>query len=281
MSTFLSVKALHEEGVPKKVMARQLGIDVRTVRKHVRRIEAGASEPRRAAVPRLLDPFEEELEAKLGQGLSAVQIYQDLCREVDGFPASYETVKRRVRALRREEPVVYCRMRYRPGEEAQIDFGEIGRLPVEQRRRKAYLFAMTLCWSRHSHYELVTDQRVPTFLRAIRNGLEAFGGAPARLKLDNLKAAVLVDRLGQRHYQEDFFRFCRHYGMVPDAARPATPTDKGRTERDIGYVKGNCFRGRSFDSLEEARDHLARWQAEVGRTCGSTGPHGAGPSISS
>ncbi|HKI84147.1 MAG TPA: IS21 family transposase, partial [Candidatus Krumholzibacteria bacterium] len=211
----------------------------------------------------LLDPLAETIEAKVGQGLSAVQIYQDLCREIEGFPDSYETVKRAVRALRHEDPVVYCRMRYGPGEEAQIDFGELGRLPVAGHLRKVYVFAMTLCWGRHSHYELVCDQRVPTFLRAIRHGLEAFGGAPRRLKPDNLKSAVLIDRLGQRHYQEDFFRFCRHYGMVPKAARPATPTDKGRTEREIGYVKGNGFRGRRFASLEEARAHLARWHAEV------------------
>lgn len=31
MSTFLSVRALHEARVPKKTIARRLGIDVRTV----------------------------------------------------------------------------------------------------------------------------------------------------------------------------------------------------------------------------------------------------------
>lgn len=262
MSTFLSVRALWEEGVPKKEIARRLRTDVRTVRKYIRRQDAGATEPRRLRVPSKLDPFAELVEAKVGQGLSAVQIYQDLTREA-GFSASYETVKRRVRSLRPREPEVYCRMRYRPGEEAQIDFGEIGRLPVEGRLRRVYLFVMTLCYSRLAYYELVTDQRVSSFLRAIRGALEYFGGAPGRLKPDNLKAAVLVDRLGQRYYQEDFFRLCRHYGTVPDAARPGTPTDKGRTERDIGYAKGNCFRGRSFATLEEARTHLLRWREEV------------------
>ncbi len=262
MSTFLSVRALWEEGVPKKEIARRLGIDVRTVRKYVGRVEAGAREPRRSRVPSKLDAFGGVIEGKVGQGLSAVQIYQDLC-ELEGFDACYHTVQRRVRQLRPREPEVYCRMRYRPGEEAQIDFGEIGRLPVEGRSRRIYLFVLTLCYSRLAYYELVTDQRVPSFLGAIRRGFEHLGGAPERLKPDNLKAAVLIDRLGQRYYQEDFFRFCRHYGTVPDAARPATPTDKGRTERDIGYAKGNCFRGRSFGSLEEARAHLARWRDEV------------------
>jgi hypothetical protein len=80
----------------------------------------------------------------------------------------------------------------------------------------------------------VLDQTVPTFLGAIRRGFEDFGGAPSRLKPDNLKSAMLISALGER-YQEDFFRLCQHYGTLPDAARPMTPRDKGRTERDIGF----------------------------------------------
>jgi len=45
MSLFLSVRALHEEGVPKKKIARQLGVDRRTVGKYISRIARGASAP--------------------------------------------------------------------------------------------------------------------------------------------------------------------------------------------------------------------------------------------
>ena len=48
---------------------------------------------------------------------------------------------------------------------------------------------------------------------------------------------MLLNQVGERYYQEDFFRFCHHYGTVPDGARPGTPTDKPRVERDIGYAK--------------------------------------------
>ena len=113
MGAFLSVQALHAEGLTKKAIARRLGLDVRTVRKYVRRIEAGAKQPERAAVPSKLDPFGETIEAKVEQGLSAVQIHDDLRREHPDFDASYESVKLKVRLLRRTEPKVYCRMRYR------------------------------------------------------------------------------------------------------------------------------------------------------------------------
>jgi len=262
MSTFLSVRALHEEGLPKKTIARRLGIDVRTIRKYIRRIELGAREPRRARVPCKLDSHRERIGDMVQEGLSAVQIWQDLRRE-PSFTASYETVKRLVRQLRPVEVKVYSRLTFRPGEEAQIDFGDVGRLPLGNRMRRGHLFVMTLCYSRYAYYDLVTDQRVPTFLGAIRRGFEFFGGVPERIKPDNLRSAVLLNQLGERYYQEDFFRFCRHYGTVPDAARPATPTDKGRVERDIGYAKGNWRRGRDFDDFELARTDLACWRDEI------------------
>lgn len=262
MSSFLSVRALHEEGVPKKTIARRLGIDRRTVRKYINRIDRGAAEPRRAAVSKKLDPFVQVIEQKVSQGLSGVQIYQDLC-VLPGFGACYETVKRAVRTLKHVEPEVYCRMSFAPGEEAQIDFGDIGTLLVDGKPRRVWLFAMTLCFSRYSYYELVLDQTVPTFLGAIRRGFEDLGGAPTRIKPDNLKSAVLLSALGERYYQEDFFRLCQHYGTLPDAARPMTPTDKGRTERDIGYVKRSCFEGRGLVTFEEAKAWLARWRHEV------------------
>jgi transposase len=271
MGKFLSVQALHEEGVSNKGIARQLSIDVRTVRKYLRRLEAGAVGPERSAVPSKIDPFGEQIETLVLQGLSATQIYQALAR-VSGFAASYETVKRRVRQLRRTEPEVYCRMRYAPGEEAQIDFGDVGRQWIDGRLRKVYIFVLTLCFSRYAYYELVLDQKVASFLGAIGRAFEYLGGAPQRLKPDNLRAAVLLDRLGQRYYQQDFFDFCQHYGTLPDAARPGTPTDKGRTERDIGYAKGNFFRGRAPTAFAATQSELAVWRDETAnvRTHGTT-----------
>jgi len=262
MSSFLTIRALHEEGTPKKTIARRLGLDVRTVRKYIRRLEAGARGPERRGPGRKLDRFDPAIRAKVEQGLSAVQIHQDLSQTA-GFDASYETVKRRVRQLRPHTPEVYCRMSFRPAEEAQVDFGYVGRLRVDEVLRQVWLFVVTLCFSRYAYYELVLDQTVPTFLGALRRAFECFGGVPGRTKPDNLRSAVLISQLGERYYQQDFFDFCRHYGTVPDAARPRTPTDKGRVEREIGYVDRGCFAGRHLRSFDEACEHLARWREEV------------------
>ena len=257
---FLAVKALLAEGVAKKEIARRLGIDPRTVRSWIKRIGSGRElEPRRADVPSKLEAFHGDILEAVERGRSATQIYLDLCGK-PGFAASYHTVRRHANTLRVAEPDVYRRMRFAPAEEAQVDFAHVGRMDVgDGRRANVHLLVVTLCYSRLLYAEFLLDQTVPSFLGGLRRAFEAFGGAPFRLKPDNLKSAVLLDQLGQRYYQEDFFRFCRHYGAVPDAARPATPTDKGRVERSILYVRQSFLRGRVETPLAQAKLDLAAW----------------------
>jgi transposase len=262
MSSFMAVRALHDEGVPKKAIARKLGLDRRTVRKYIKRIERGDGRPVRTRVPSKVDPYRDRIVALVERGMTAVQIYLELKADI-ACAVSYSTIQRLVKTLRPREPEVYCRMQFRPGEEAQIDFGDVGRIEIGGKVRTMWLFVMTLCFSRHSYYDLVLDQTVPTFLGAIRRAFEFFGGVIERLKPDNLKSAVLMNAIGERYYQRDFYSLCKHYGCLPDAARPGTPTDKGRVERDIGYVKESWLRGRTFTSFEDALESLRTWARDV------------------
>ena len=160
LSTFLSLKALYEEGVPKKTMARRLGIDVRTVRSWIKKIESGdsdESEPSMAARQSKLDGHRDLIDAMVDRGCSAIQIHRELCGR-DDFDASYETVKRLVRKLRLKPPECFKRLTFEPGSEAQVDFGEVSAVEVDGRRRRRWLFSMTLCFSRYSYHELVFDQ---------------------------------------------------------------------------------------------------------------------------
>lgn len=255
---FTTIRTLNEQGVSNRQIAKLLGIDKKTVLRTLRNIRKGQTAPARKSFPSKLAPFASLVAEKLALGLSAVQIHQDL-RPVEGFRASYETVKRLVRKLRHDDPEVFCRMRYEPGEEAQVDFGYIGRFPHAGRHVKGWVFVMVLCFSRMEYFELVLDQSVATFLSCLRNAFEFFGGVPRRLKPDNLKSAILVNQLGERLYQEDFAAFCRHYGVTAEPARFYKATDKGRVESAVGYVKGNCFKGRSFDSFGGAAAWLRDW----------------------
>lgn len=71
-----------------------------------------------------------------------------------------------------------------------MDFGYIGTLKVSGTPRKAWVFVMSLGYSRYMYAEVTLDQSVDTFIRYHANALRYFGGAPETVKIDKLKAVI-------------------------------------------------------------------------------------------
>jgi transposase len=67
-----------------------------------------------------------------------------------------------------------------PGQEAQVDFGYVGRLydPTEGQLRKAYVFVMVLGYSRQQFSRICFDKKVETWLLLHVGAFEWFGGVP-------------------------------------------------------------------------------------------------------
>ena len=59
--------------------------------------------------------------------------------------------------------------------------------------------------------------------------------------------------------QRTYAAFAGHYGFLPNPCRVYTPTDKGKVESNVKYVKENCFKGRDFKDLDEAKQFLLSW----------------------
>lgn len=125
------------------------------------------------------------------QGVEGAAIWQRL-QENYQVGASLSAV---YRLIHRHAPTTVraaVRVETAPGEEAQADFGCAGRLldPTTGNLRKAWLFVMTLSWSRHQYVEFVWDQTVETWLLLHRHAFEFFGAVPKRVVIDNLKAGI-------------------------------------------------------------------------------------------
>ena len=212
-------------------------------------------------------PLKEVVEKLLDQGVEKTAILERL-RENHGYTGSYSSVRRFVSNLRPREPRVVVRVHTDPGEEAQVDFGSVGMLldPASGRHRQAYVFVMTLCFSRHQYAELVFDQKIPTWLALHRRAFESFGGVPTRIVLDNLKAAILQAALHDPVMGEAYRRFAQHYGFIVSPNRPATPQHKGKVESGVHYVKRNFIAGQEFIDIREANRKLAIWVKEKAGT---------------
>jgi transposase len=270
LEIFQTIAVWHRQRMPVREIARRLDIDRNTVRRIIRKIEAGAQAPSYASRGSKLAPFEQRIAELAALGRTAWSICGEL-KSDPSFSGSYDLVKRRVRELRVRDPKVYERLEHPPSAEAQVDFAKLGRVRYGARMVTTWSFVMT--WP-HSHWvyeDVVIDQTVPTFLGCIQDAIWASGSAPQRLTPDNLASAVLRQQLGLRPYQRDFANFCAHYDIAPSPARPRTPTDKGSVERGVRTLRA-YLKGRSFETYEQQRaavkEHMSAYNDRAHSTSG-------------
>jgi transposase len=92
---------------------------------------------------------------------------------------------------------------------------------------------------------------------------EFFGGVPARLVPDNLKAGVSRPDLYDPKINKAYAELATHYRTLIDPARAGKPKDKPRVERPMQYVRDSFWRGREFTSLEQMQAAALLWCREV------------------
>ncbi len=181
----------------------------------------GATPPQQVST---VAPYAGEITAYRARGMELAAIRARL-EEVHGHPVSYHAIWRLVRHLEPKRPEAVVRVEAKPGSEAQVDFGYAGLAldPTTGAARRTWVFVMVLAWSRHLYAELVFDQRVATWLLCHRHAFDYFGGVPARIVPDNLKAAVVrasfTEPVAQRSYRE----CAEHYGFLIDPNPPRSP----------------------------------------------------------
>ena len=246
-------------GRSKNQIAESLGLDRKTVRKYLAPAEAeglvpggpvvSAAEWRAKAAgwfPELADArlrqvtwpeigrHHEFITGQLQAGVTVKTIHQRLASEHQ-LAASYASLRRYVAAnvpeeVRREQVRVLRLVPREPGEEAQIDYGQLGRWadPATGLRHVIWAFVMVLSCSRHMFVRPVIrlDQHAWTECHVAAFGF--FGGVPARLVPDNLKTGVDRPDLYDPKINRSYAELAAHYGCLIDPARSKKPRDKPR-----------------------------------------------------
>lgn len=211
-----------------------------------------------------VEPYAEVVRQLLDQLVEMVAIFQRL-RDDHGFRGSYSSVRRCVHRVRPAQPRVVVRVQTAPGEEAQVDFGPVGRLYdlATDRLRPAYAFVATLSYSRHRYAELVFDQKVPTWIALHRRAFSSWGGVPRRIVPDNLKAAVAKALIHDPVLGEAYRRLAQHYGFVVSPTRPHTPRHKGKVENGVHYLQRSFVAGQTFADIRVANERLEVWTCDI------------------
>lgn len=152
-----------------------------------------------------------------------------------------------------------------PGELAEVDFGRLGLVwdPETKRRRVAHALLVTLVYSRHQYVHVSFSQTMGDLIAGLEDAWEFFGGVPARVVLDNLRAAVAKADRYDPVFSRTFSEYATWRGFVIDAALPRHPTGKPLVERNVQYVRESCFRGEEFLDLAHVQREVVRWCCEV------------------
>jgi hypothetical protein len=170
-----------------------------------------------------------------------------------------------LRKLEKDHPQVTCMLDFEPGQAAQLDFGKGPAITDAWTGevRKTWIFVMTLCFSRHMYAEIVTDQKVATWLACHRRALEFFNGVPSKLIIDNPKCAITRACFRDPEVQRSYGELAEGYGFLISPCPPREPKKKGRVEAGVKYVKKSFVPLRQFRSLTDANAQLRQWVLEV------------------
>jgi transposase len=279
------VLRLSRDGVAKKRIARQLGLDVKTVRRYLELAAAAKVHPAGD-----LDAAVAAVVGRLGvnQGRPRSE-HWERCRGQRGFIESHlshgvRLTKIRRLLKRREVHVSYATLHrfaveelgfgHRaptipvadcgPGEEVQLDTGRVGwiRRDASGHRRyfKAWIF--TAVRSRHRFVFPVLEETTATAIEACEAAWGFFGGVFKVVIPDNTKAIVNEADPLEPKLNLDFLEYAQSRGFHVDPTRVRSPKDKARVERAVQPVREDCYGGEELSSIEGALAHGITWCLE-------------------
>ena len=235
---YTTIITLYRQKVSQRQIAKLTKVDRKTIGKIIRRYEQeGVVEPIVYQRESGLKAWHGEIVSLLEKDLSCRRIYEELRDQ--GCEASYSALTRYVKKHKIKDNSC-IRFHTRAGEEAQVDFGDIGlQYTPEGKRAKAHIFNMRLSYSRLDYYEVVFDQTIKTWIQCHINAFNYFGGAAAVIKLDNLKAGVIDANFYEPVYQKEYKRLAEHYDILLSPCRVYQPQEKGKVESGIKYIKNS------------------------------------------
>jgi transposase len=259
MSKLRQVLKHHFQGTGSKTIANTTGVSRNTVKKYLAQVhylhltseavqvmsdqqlhdlfryEATLPLPDSDRLKTLFDFFDTAGKQLRRRGVTLLHLWHEyISLHPDGFQQTsyykyYGVWKKRA------EPSMH--IEHKAGDKMYIDFAGEKIQYVDPHTGEiltAEVFVAILGASQLTYVEAVMSQRVEDLIMACENALHYFGGAPAAIVPDNLKAAVIKSNKYEPRINENFEAFADHYNMAVIPARAYKPKDKALVE---GAVK--------------------------------------------
>jgi len=255
---------LRQQGLSIRKIAALRGVSRNAVRRALRSM-APPTWKRRRSKGVALAPYKPQIAAWLSHEVTsqwtAERIFDEL--QERGYSGGRTVVKEYVRAHRpRKEVMGEARFYVKPGQQLQVDWGEMGVVSIGGVERKLYAFVAIMAWSRALFVCFTTDMQLLTWLDCHRRAFAFFGGVPSEVLIDNLKTGVLSRAGGTVRWHPSYEALAVGYGFRPIAHFPMRPKTKGRVERIVRFVRERFVTGRNVSSIDAFNDEALNWLQE-------------------
>lgn len=253
----ITIKTLHKQGTNNTEIARQLGCHRNTVGNIILREKVTQKQTRRK--PSLFASFDTRIKDFIDKKITNLRIFEIL-KEEYGIVSTYVNLCKYIQKHFPKPAPAFGVQVMLPGETAEVDFGYLGMLPGPLGGLvKTYGLAVILGYSRVGYFAICYDQKLETLIREITNAFTYFGGVPKRLKVDNMRTAILINQHYDLVFNQDFLEYTNHYTTVIIPCTPYCPEQKGTVESGIKYLQGNFISGRVFVDMSDLKRQLAGW----------------------
>ena len=258
---WMDIHNLRLQGLSIRKIAALRGISRNAVRRALRSSTSPAGKRRRDKGVKLV-PFAGMIDAWLKDPVTSQWTTERIFDELQerGYAGGCTVLREYVRD-RRPKPVVMAEARFlvKPGQQVQIDWGEMGEVCINGLTRKVYAFVAILAWSRTLFVYFTTDMELLTWLDCHRRAFMFFGGVPEEALIDNLKTGV-ISRAGKTiRWNAKYEELSVGMGFRPIAHFPMRPKTKGRVERIVRFVRERFFIGRELADLESFNAEAEAW----------------------
>lgn len=283
---------LKELGLSNRGVARELGIDKKTVNKYwneykdnlkklnettdsteITRIQENiTSAPkynsenriRRKVTPEFLQALEkiledEEKKAKvLGtnkQALTKRQIYELLKKQ--GFSLSYSTVVLEMKRIKNLGNECFIRQDYDFGDRLEYDFGEV-KLVINGITKKYYIAVLSSPAGNFRWCYLYDNCKKDVFLDSHVRFFEMIGGVWKEVVYDNMRNVVskFIGK-NEKELNEDLVKMSLYYGFDINVTNAFSGNEKGYVEGSVKYLRNKIFaENYKFNSEEAAIEYM-------------------------
>lgn len=254
-------RSVLREGKSQRQVARDLGIDRRSVAKMLEHPLPPGYRLRKQRPRPVLGPFEEKIRElvaanenePLGQRRTARKIFEIL-RDEHGYKGGHTQVQIYVAELKKKPKEAFIPLVSVPGE-AEVDFNQ-ETVEIAGKRFKSHSFLMVLPYSGVWFKVCYPAENAESFADGHARAFKFFGGAAERCVYDNagysVKRGTGPIKGRDRDLTESFKALQSVYLFHAEFAAPAKGNEKGSVERKIGTIKRSLMSPvPKADSFEE------------------------------